>query len=100
MTAPETPGDRFRHWARAVIPHLLLHARRDAAARDAYADTTVCDTIYATFPNYLCNNSFRDTHYDEVYRATSNLIYINRFRCHRYIRLTLATASTIIGLSS
>jgi hypothetical protein len=59
--------------------------------------TVVCDAIDAAFPNCLCNNSFRDTRYGEVYGATFNLIYINGFRCRRHIRLTLATASAAVG---
>jgi hypothetical protein len=37
----------------------------------------------ATFPNCLCDNSFRDATYDEVYSAISNTVHINGFRCRR-----------------
>ena len=38
---------------------------------------------YAVFPNCLCDNSFRDATYDEVYSAISNTVHINGFRCRR-----------------
>jgi len=38
---------------------------------------------HAMFPNCLCNNSFRDATYDDVYGAISNTVHINGLRCRR-----------------
>jgi len=38
---------------------------------------------HATFPNCLCDNSFSDATYDEVYSSISNTVHINGFRCRR-----------------
>ena len=38
---------------------------------------------HAMFPNYRCDNSFRDATYDEVHSAISNTFHINGFRYRR-----------------
>lgn len=38
---------------------------------------------HAMFPNCLYDNSVRDATYDELYRAISNTVQINGFRCRR-----------------
>ena len=51
---------------------------------NSFADNKyLCKVNHAMFPNCLCDTSFRDATYDEVYSAISNTVHVNGLRCRR-----------------
>ena len=65
----------------ATLPH--PHCRPPNTTEYDESEYAALPVNHAMFPNCLCDNSFRDATYDEVYGAISNTVHINGFRCRR-----------------